>query len=344
VPVAYDSGDYPKALSMALDMLGGVEAFRKRQATARTEGRRLGLGIGCYTEGTGIGPFEGASIRIDASGKVLVVSGIAPQGQGMETVLSQLAADAWKVKPDDVVVTLGDTAAIARGFGTIASRSTVTASAAMHFASEKLRARIFEHAAEKLECSALDLELRDGAVGVVGVPGHQVSLADVAREAGDLQETHYFEPPTVTWAYAVHAAIVDIDTETGVVRVERYVVVHDCGTLVNPLLAEGQIAGGVIQGIHGALSEAIIYDDEGQLLTGTLMDYALPVASTCPPVEIGHLESPSPHNPLGVKGLGEGGAIAPPAAISNAVSDALGIEINDLPVRIWNSGNSGSGP
>ena len=333
VAVTYDSGDYPKALSMALERLGGVDAFRKRQAAAREEGRRIGLGIGCYTEGTGLGPFEGASVRIDASGKVLVASGVAPQGQGMETVLSQLAADAWRVRPEDVIVTLGDTDAIARGLGTIASRTTVTVSGALHFASEKLRARVFELAAEKLECAAVDLELRDGAVGVVGAPGYQVSLAEVAREA-HLQETHYFEPPTVTWAYAVHAAIVEVDSATGTVKVERYVVVHDCGTLVNPLLAEGQITGGVIQGIHGALSEAIVYDSEGQLLTGTLMDYALPVASMCPAVEIAHLESPSPSNPLGVKGLGEGGAIAPPAAIANAVSDALDIEINDLPVRV----------
>ncbi|HEX7112871.1 MAG TPA: xanthine dehydrogenase family protein molybdopterin-binding subunit [Mizugakiibacter sp.] len=348
-PVVYDSGDYPGVLRKALDALGGVEAFRRRQAEARKQGRYLGLGLGCYTEGTGVGPFEGATVRIDGSGKIYVSSGAAAQGQGMETVFAQITADAWGVAPEDVVVVLGDSAAIPMGFGTIASRSTVNVSGAIRYASDKLRDKAFGIAGNMLECAAADLELRAGGVGIVGVPGAQVSLAQLAQaarpgwdhrrpagmEAG-LEETHYLEPPTVTWAYAAHAAIVEVDVETGRVAIERYVIAHDCGVLVNPMLAEGQIIGGAVQGIGGALAEAIAYDREGQLLSGTFMDYAMPIASDVPAIELVHQEIPSPLNPLGVKGLGEGGAISPPATLANAVCDALapfGIELNATPIR-----------
>ncbi len=221
-------------------------------------------------------------------------------------------------------------------------------SAAIRVASAKLRDKAFAIAGNMLECAVADLELREGAVGVAGVPGVQVSLAQLAQaarpgwdhrrppgvEAG-LEETHYFEPPTVTWAYATHAAIVEVDAETGRVKIERYVVAHDCGVLVNPMLAEGQIVGGVVQGIGGALGEAIAYDEHGQLLSGTFMDYAMPIAGDVPAIELEHQEIASPLNPLGVKGLGEGGAIAPPVALANAVCDALspfGIEINTTPI------------
>jgi aerobic carbon-monoxide dehydrogenase large subunit len=348
-PVVYDSGDYPGALAMALRALGGVEAFRRRQREARVQGRYLGLGLGCYTEGTGVGPFEGATVRIDGSGKIYIASGAAAQGQGMETVFAQIAADAWAVNPEDVTVVLGDSAAIPMGFGTIASRSTVNVSAAIRHASDKLRAKVFAIAGNMLECGVGDLELRAGAVGIAGVPGAQVTFAQLAQaarpgwdhrrpaevEAG-LEETHYFEPPTVTWAYATHAAIVEVDADTGRVKIERYVVAHDCGVVVNPMLAEGQIVGGVVQGIGGALVEAIAYDEQGQLLSGTFMDYAMPIAADVPPIEVLHLEIPSPLNPLGVKGLGEGGAIAPPVALANAVCDALtpfGLELNATPIR-----------
>ncbi|HEX4928867.1 MAG TPA: xanthine dehydrogenase family protein molybdopterin-binding subunit [Burkholderiales bacterium] len=348
-PVVYDSGDYPAALAKALAALGGVDAFRKRQREARNAGRYIGLGLGCYTEGTGVGPFEGATVRIDGSGKIYVSSGAAAQGQGMETVFAQIAADAWGVSPEDVVVTLGDTGAIPMGFGTIASRSTVNVSAAIRYASDKLRDKAFAIAGSLLECAAADLELRRGGVGIAGVPGAQVSLAQLAQAArpgwdhrrpagisAGLEETHYFEPPTVTWAYAAHAAIVEVDMETFRVKIERYVVAHDCGVLVNPMLAEGQIVGGVVQGIGGALAEAIAYDEHGQLLSGTFMDYAMPIASELPAIELVHQEIPSPLNPLGVKGLGEGGAISPPVALANAVGDALspfGIELNATPIR-----------
>jgi carbon-monoxide dehydrogenase large subunit len=348
-PVVYDSGDYPAALEKALAALGGVDAFRRRQREARAQGRYLGLGLGCYTEGTGVGPFEGATVRIDGSGKICVFSGAAAQGQGMETVFAQIAADAWSVTPDDVAVVLGDSAAIPMGFGTLASRSTVNVSAAIRYASDKLREKAFAIAGNMLECAAADLELRKGAVGVAGVPGAQVSLAQLAHasrpgwdhrrpsgvDAG-LEETYYYEPPTVTWAYATHAAIVDVDIETGRVKIERYVVAHDCGVLVNPMLADGQVVGGVVQGIGGAFAEAIAYDGYGQLLSGTLMDYAMPIATDVPGIELVHLQTPSPLNPLGVKGLGEGGAISPPVTLANAVCDALspfGIELNETPIR-----------
>jgi len=348
-PIVYDSGDYPKALAQALDALGGVEAFRKRQAEARQQGRYLGLGIGCYTEGTGAGPFEGATIRIDASGKIQLCSGACPQGQGMETIFAQIVADIWSVQPDDVIVTLADTAAIPMGFGTIASRSTVTVSGAIHHASERLKKKTFGIAAHLLECSAADLELRNDGIGIAGVPGSGVSLAQVAKaarpewdsgrpkeiEAG-IEETYYYEPPTVTWAYAVHAAIVEVDTEVGRVKLERYVIAHDCGVLVNPMLAEAQIMGGAVQGIGGGLVEELVYDRDGQLLTGSLMDYAMPIASDLPDMQVVHQEIPSPLNPVGVKGLGEGGAIAPPVVLANAVCDALapfGVEINSTPIK-----------
>jgi aerobic carbon-monoxide dehydrogenase large subunit len=348
-PIVYDSGDYPGALQKALDAVGGVEAFRRRQHGARREGRYLGLGIGCYIEGTGVGPFESAFVRIDPSGKVYVSCGASPQGQGMETIFSQVVADIWRVMPEDVVLTFADTAAIAIGFGTMASRSTVTASAAIHHASARLREKVFAIAANLLECAPADLELRDGVVGVVGVPGAAVSLAKVAQaarpgwenprpegvEAG-LEETHYWQPPTVTWSYAVHAAIVEVDRETGRVSIDDYAVAHDCGVVVNPMLVEGQVMGGTVQGLGGILCEAIAYDANGQLLTGSLMDYALPIASDIPAMRIVHQHSPSPLNPLGVKGVGEGGAVAPPAAIANAVCDALapfGVEVNATPIK-----------
>jgi aerobic carbon-monoxide dehydrogenase large subunit len=347
-PIVYDGGDYPGALKKSLDAVGGISAFRQRQTEARLEGRYLGLGIGCYVEGTGVGPFESAFVRIDPSGKIYVASGIASQGQGMETIFAQVAADLWKVTPDDVVIALADTAGIAIGYGTMASRSTVTLSAAMHHASMKLRDKVFAIAAHLLECATVDVELREGGVGIVGVPGAMVSLARIAKAAGPgwenerppgvdpgLEEIFYWHPPTVTWSYAVHAAIVEVDRETGRTRIDSYAVTHDCGVVVNPMLVEGQIMGGAAQGLGGILSEAIAYDTNGQLLSGSLMDYALPIAGDVPSIRIIHQHSPSPLNPLGVKGVGEGGAVAPPAAIANAVCDALapfGVEVNATPV------------
>ncbi len=349
-PIVYDSGDFPGAMDKALAAIGGLAAFRQRQREAQERGRRLGLGVASYVEGTGVGPFESALVRIESNGSITVSSGACSQGQGMETIFAQVVADTWAVDPEDVVIALGDTAQIATGFGTIASRSTVNLSAAIHFASERLRAKVFAIAGNMMECAPADLELRRGGkVGVVGVPGMEVTLAAVAaaarpgwdhrRPAGvdaGLEETFYWEPPTVTWSSATHLAVVEVDTVSGGIAIERYVVAHDCGVVINPMLVDGQVVGGTVQGLGGALFEEFVYDRQGQLLTGSLMDYALPRASDVPSVELLHQESASPLNPLGVKGVGEGGAIAPPAAIANAVCDALAaykLEINATPIK-----------
>jgi carbon-monoxide dehydrogenase large subunit len=348
-PIVYDSGDFPGALDKVLKAVGGLPSFRDRQREARRRGRYLGLGVASYVEGTGVGPFESAIVRIEPSGSIFVTSGACSQGQGMETIFAQVVADIWLVDPRDVVISLGDTSLIAIGFGTMASRSTVTLSAAIHHASERLRTKVFAIAGNMLECAPADLELRNGKVGVVGAPGMEVTLAAVAQAArpswdhkrpqgidAGLEETFYWEPPTVTWSNATHLALVEVDIDLGRIEIERYVVAHDCGVIVNPLLADGQIVGGTVQGLGGALLEEFIYDRQGQLLTGSLMDYALPRASDSPNIELLHQQSPSPLNPLGVKGLGEGGAIAPPAAIANAVCDALAtfkIELNATPIK-----------
>ena len=348
-PIVYDSGDYPAALRQAVDTLGGLAAFRREQAEAWRQGRFIGLGIGCYVEGTGAGPFEGATVRIDPSGAIYVATGACAQGQGHETVFAQVAADAWGVTPDQVTVVISDTGAIAMGYGTIASRSAVNSSAAIVLASEELRQKVTAVAGHVLECAAEDLELRNGSVGVRGVPAMSMTLKEVAQAARPgwdhgrppnvtpgLETTSYFEPPTVTWSYAVHAAIVELDRATGVPSIHKYVVVHDAGVLINPELAEGQVLGGVVQGLGGGLLEEIVFDGQAQLLTGSLADYLVPTASDVPPIEVLHRESPSPLNALGVKGLGEGGAIAPPVVLANAVCDALqpiGFEIFATPLR-----------
>ncbi|VWX57786.1 conserved hypothetical protein [Burkholderiales bacterium 8X] len=347
-PVVYDGGDYPKGLQLAVEAIGGLAHFRRRQQEALARGSHLGLGLAVYTEGTGVGPFEGATVRIERTGKVYVTTGACSQGQGMETVYAQLAADMWKVAPEDVVVVLGDTSSIAMGFGTIASRSTVNVSAAMHHASERLVAKTLALAANMHECSVHDLELRRGGVGLIGVPGSEISLGKLAQAArpgwdnklpagmdAGLEDTYYWEPPTVTWAYGAHAAVCEVDIETGRIDIVDYAISHDCGVVVNPLLADGQIIGGVVQGIGGALLESFHYDENGQLLTGSFMDYLLPTADAIPHIKIKHQETPSPLNPVGVKGLGEGGAIGPPVAIANAVCDALRpfrVEFNTTPI------------
>ncbi|HUZ75151.1 MAG TPA: xanthine dehydrogenase family protein molybdopterin-binding subunit [Stellaceae bacterium] len=349
VPIVYDGGDYPAALRQAVAALGGLDAFRREQEQAWRQNRFIGFGLGCYVEGTGAGPFEGATVRIDPTGTIYVATGACSQGQGHETVFAQIAADAWGVTPDQVTVVIADTASIAMGYGTIASRSAVNSSSAIVLASEEVRQKVLAIAGHVLECSTGDLELRDGRVGVRGVPSMSLTLREVAhaarpgwdhgRPAGvapGLEATAYFEPPTVTWSYAVHAAIVEIDRATGAPLIRKYVVVHDAGVLINPELAEGQVLGGVCQGLGGVLLEEMVYDDEAQLLTGSLADYLMPTAADVPPIEIFHRETPSPRNPLGVKGLGEGGAIAPPVVVVNAVCDALrpaGFEAFATPLR-----------
>lgn len=346
--VVYDSGDYPTCLRMALDLVD-APAFRREQAAARREGRYLGLGIGCYVESTGRGPFEGATVRVAPSGKVNVLTGATPQGQSHETTLAQLCADRLGVDLDDVTVITGDTAGISLGLGTYASRTAVVAGNAVSAAARAVREKALQVGAVLLETSPDDLEIRHGMIQVRGVPSRQVSLARVAQvvtspppavvfpdslEPG-LEATHYFHPQGNTYANGVHVAVVEVDVETGVVSVLRYAVVHDCGTVINPLVVDGQVHGGVAQGLGNALYEEMIYDSHGQPLTTTFADYLLPTAMEVPSIELAHLETPSPLNPEGIKGAGEGGAMPVPATIANAIDDALapfGVVVTRMPI------------
>ena len=347
-PICYDSGDYPETLSRALKT-ANYDDLRKQQQELRQSGRYIGIGIGCYVEGTGVGSFEGAKVRIDASGQLVIATGATGHGQGHETVFAQIGADLWGVSPDDVRIIEGDTSSIEFGCGTFGSRSTVTVGSAIYEASALLKEKILRLAAHLLEANSDDLEFGGGKVFIRGLPQRAVSFADLARAAvpgwasklpeglqTGLEAVHYFVPATVTWANAAHVAVIEVDIQTGKIKLLDYVVSHDAGKLINPLLAEGQIHGGVAQGIGAALYEKISYDQNGQLLGGSFMHYLLPGSMEVPNIKTVHLESPSPLNPLGVKGLGEGGAIAPPAAIANALADALvpfAASVNELPLN-----------
>jgi carbon-monoxide dehydrogenase large subunit len=265
---------------------------------------------------------------------VAVYSGIVDTGQGHATSLAQVCADYLGVDIGDVSVLAGDTGTIPLGLGTYHSRAAVTAGNAVSVAAEKVRERALEVAADLMEAAREDLVLSRGVVHVRGAPQRSVSLAECAQ-AASLDETEYFAAPAATWANACHAAIVAVDADTGEVRIEKYVVVHDCGRMINPMIVDGQIRGGVVAGIGGALLEHLVYDEAGQLQTTTLMDYMLPVLTDVPPVEVHHMESPSPLNALGVKGAGEGGTLGPPAVVAAAVEDALrplGARISQTPV------------
>jgi aerobic carbon-monoxide dehydrogenase large subunit len=343
-PLVYDSGDFPAALEAALNAVGYDER-RREQAGLRAEGAYRGIGISGYVEGTAIGPFEGATVKLDLSGRVSVATGAVNSGQGHETTFAQIAADALGVPLDWVTVIGGDTAAVPFGVGTFASRSAVTAGNSIADAAAEVRGKLVRAAAALLEASPADIEIADGRAGVRGAPESAVSLARVVQAAlptfarpgvapADFEATAYHHVPTVTYASAVHVAHVEVDVGTGLVKLLRYIVAHDCGKVINPTIVEGQVHGGVAQGVGGALYEEMVYDESGQLLTGTLMDYLVPTAMELPPIETVHLEFPSPRNPLGVKGLGEGGAISPPAAIANAIDDALapfGVRVTATP-------------
>ena len=344
-PLVYDSGDFRAALEAALDAVD-YDALRKEQAALRARGICRGIGISGYVEGTAIGPTEGATVRLDASGHAVVATGACSQGQGHETSFAQIAADALGIPLEWVTVVGGDTAAIPFGVGTFASRSAVNAGTSIHEASARVREKIVGAAATLLEAAPADIEIADGILSVRGTPASAVSLQRVIQASWptfarpgvahpDFEATVYHHQPTVTYTSAVHIAIVDVDPETGAVKLLRYVVAHDCGTLINPVIVEGQIHGGVAQGVGGGLLEEMVYDAEGQLLSGSLMDYAIPKALDLPSIETIHLEYPSPRNPLGVKGIGEGGAISPPAALANAVEDALapfGVRVTKTPL------------
>ena len=344
--LVYDSGDFRANLDAALDAIG-YDRLRAEQTVARSErGIYRGIGISGYVEGTAIGPYEGATVRIDASGHAVVATGACSQGQGHETSFAQVAADALGIPLDWVTVVGGDTAAIPFGIGTFASRSAVNAGSSILVAAGKVREKLAAAAAALLEAAPSDIEIEDGQAFVRGAPASSVTLERVVRSAlptfaragavtADFEATVYHHQPTVTYTSAVHIAHVEVDAETGAVRLLRYVVAHDCGRLINPMIVEGQIHGGVAQGIGGGLLEEMVYDEQGQLLTGTFMDYLVPTAMELPPIETVHLEYPSPRNPLGIKGIGEGGAISPPAALANAVEDALapfGVRVTRAPL------------
>ncbi len=346
-PICYDSGNFPATLARALEA-AGYEKLRAQQQELRQLGRYLGIGIGCYVEGTGVGSFEGAKVRIDASGQLVIATGATGHGQGHETIFAQIAGDLWGVSPDDVRLVEGDTAAIPFGCGTFGSRSTVNVGSALYEASALLKEKVLRLAAHLLEANPNDLEVGGGKVFVRELSQRAVSFSELARAAvpgwasklpeglePGLEATSYFVPPTVTWANAAHIAVIEADIQTGIIKLLDYIVSHDAGKLINPLLVDGQIHGGVAQGIGAALYEEIAYDQNGQLLSGSFMDYLLPGTLEVPKIKTVHLESPSPLNPLGVKGLGEGGAIAPPAAIANALADALRplrIQVNEIPL------------
>ena len=345
----YDSGDYPQALEMALALSGYSDLARERDA-ARARGRLLGVGVSCYTEYTGMGSstFRRRGM-VDVPGPESAVVGLAPdgtvhcrlsfssQGQGHTTTAAQVVADELGVALSQVIVSQPDTDETPLGSGTFASRGAVAKRGAAGAAAATLRARILEAAADMLEASAADLVLDGGRVSVRGVPDRGVTLAEVARARGRarLQVIERFDPPGPTFSGAVHVAAVEVDAATGRVGVRRYVVVEDCGPVINPLIVEGQVHGAVAQGVGESLGERLVYDDSGQLLTGSLMDYAIPAAGDLPSFILGHLETPSPLTPGGHKGMGEGGTIGAPAAIANAVADAvklLGVTITSLPI------------
>ncbi len=332
-PLVYDSGDFPQTLDRALDAAGYAD-FRREQAALRARGVYRGIGISGYVEGTAIGPYEGATVKLDRQGRVVVATGAVSSGQGHETSFAQVAADALGVPLEWVTVVGGDTGAVPFGIGTFASRSAVTAGSSIADACRQVRQKLLRAAAALLEAAPEDMELEDGRAFVRGAPDRAVDLARVVEASlpsfarpgvapPDFEASAYHHVPTVTYASAVHVAQVEVDTATGGVTLQRYVVAHDCGTVINPVIVDGQVHGGVAQGVGGALLEDMAYDEQGQLLSGSLMDYAIPKADDLPPIETVHLEFPSPRNPLGIKGLGEGGAISPPAAIANAVEDAL---------------------
>ena len=365
-PTRYDSGDYPRGLEMALETIG-FRDFRARQAEARRQGRHLGLGVACYVEGTGIGPYEGAHVRVEPSGRVLVATGLTTQGQGHATTFAQIAADALGCDPTNVTVITGDTRRFNWGAGTFASRALVTSGNAVGVAARKVRQKALKIAAELLEASPDDLEVIDGSIRVRGAPAAALTLGALATVANPIRyaygkeatdaalrlvkprpgavlapgeepglEAHgYYAPPHATFASGCHAVIVEVDLATGDVKIIKYVVHHDCGRMINPTIVEGQIRGGVAQGIGGALYERIVYDGEGQPLTTTFMDFLIPTAMEVPSIEIVHTETPSPLNPLGVKGVGEAGAIPGPALLAEAVDDALapfGVRVREMPL------------
>ena len=345
----YDSGDYLQALALTVK-LAGYEGLVREREDGRKRGRLLGVGISCYTEYTGMGAstyrqrgmvevpgHEAARVSLESDGRIRCRLSFSSQGQGHTTTAAQIVAERLGIPLEDVIVSQPDTDAAPEGSGTFASRGGVGQAGAAGPAAVTLRGRILEVAGRLLEASPDDLVLERGRASVRGMPDRGATLAEIARGAGavSLDVTHGFDPPGPTFSGAVHIASVEVDAETGRVSVRSYTVVEDCGPVINPMIVEGQVHGAVAQGISEALGERLVYDDSGQLLTGSFMDYALPTAGDLPSFTLGHLETPSPLTPGGHKGMGEGGTIGAPAAIANAVADAvkpLGVQITALPI------------
>jgi len=359
--LVHDSGAYPVCFARVVEALD-YEKFRAEQANLRRAGRYLGIGFANYNELTGLGraasagprmPFrtghEGATVRMDPSGAITVLAGVTSQGQSTETTLAQVAAAELGVPFSSVTVVLGDTDATPFGLGAFASRQAVIGGGAVALAARAVRERALRIAAHLLEAAADDLDLADAVVSVRGVPGRSVTLAEVARVANletnrlppdvdpGLEATRFYDPIRGTFAAGSQGAIVEVDPATGAVTIRRWVCVEDTGRVINPMVVEGQVHGAVAQGIGGALFEHLVYDDAGQLLTGSFMDYALAAATMLPTFELDHLEEPA-DNLLGVRGVGEGGTLGPAAVLAGAVADALDIETNELPLtsaRVW---------
>jgi aerobic carbon-monoxide dehydrogenase large subunit len=365
-PTKYDSGNYPAGLQLAEEMID-LPAFRAQQAAARQKGRYLGIGFAAYVEGTGIGPYEGGHVRIEPSGRVLAVTAVTSQGQGHYTSFAQIVANELGCEVSDVTVVTGDTSRFNWGAGTYASRALVTAGNALGVAARAVREKVLTLGAELLEADRDDLEVCAGTVRVKGAPARALTLGALATAANPIRYAYgkeasqaalrlvkprdgavlrdgeepgleargFFAPERATWASGQHAAIVEVDPATGNLSFVRYVVVHDCGVLINPTIVEGQIHGGVAQGIGGAFYERLYFDDSGQLINASFMDFLIPTAVEVPEIEVAHIETPSPLNPLGVKGVGEAGTIPVAALVAEAIEDALapfGVRIREMPL------------
>lgn len=356
--LVYDPGSYRESLDLCADKLDQA-SWKKRQERARREGRLLGLGFSCFSERTGYGTpafaqrkmeitpgFDSADIRMDPSGGVTVSVGTSGHGQGHRTTLAQIVADELTIDVARVRVIQGDTDLTPYGWGTFASRSTVIGGGAAKLAAARLTERLKRIAGHLLEAAPEDIELDNGLLHVRGARDVSVSIPKLARtahhaahrlppgEEAGLQTRAGFDPPG-TYSNATHGAVVEVNADTGAVHIDRYVVVEDCGVVINPMIVDGQVRGGVAQGIAAALYEELLYDEDGQLLTATLMDYLVPTAGEIPEIDIHHLETPCAYSATGAKGMGEGGTIGAPAALANAVADAvahLGIEIDTIPI------------
>jgi carbon-monoxide dehydrogenase large subunit len=360
----YDSGNYQAALDAALARVG-YDELRKEQAAARAVGRHLGIGVSTYVEICGLGPsqvagavgfqgglWESAIVRFHPSGKVHVFIGASPHGQGEETTFAQVVADELGVGVADVKVVHGDTDTTPMGWGTYGSRTTAVGGAALAVATRKIKDKAKLLASHLLEAAIEDMDYADGKFFVKGAPDRHKTIQDIAlmanvawnmpdgMEAG-LEASSFYDPPNFTYPFGAHVAVVEVDAETGHVHLRRYVAVDDCGPQINPMIVEGQVHGGVVQGIGQALWEEAVYDPNGQLLTGSLADYAIPRADLLPEIEVLSTVTPSPHHPLGVKGIGEAGTIASTATVYNAVMDALqpfgveGMQMPMTPERVW---------